>query len=111
VYTGGAPAQVFSGLGDAERITVAIDEIEKHFPGTRKLVLGAETKAWNNDPNIRASYLAYHPQDITKHWDALFAPAGRLYFAGEHVTVIQGYMEGAVESGQRVAHEIMKIDQ
>lgn len=28
-------------------------------------------------------------------------PAGRLFFAGEHATPIQGFMEGAVESGQR----------
>lgn len=106
VYTGGAPAETFTALSDAERITAAINEVDKYFPGTRELVLHAETKAWNNDPNIRASYLAFHPQDISKHWDALFTPAGRLYFAGEHTAVLQGYMEGAVESGQRAAREI-----
>ncbi len=108
VYTGGAPAETFSALSDAERIEVAINEVDKYFPGTRDLVMRAETKAWNNDANIRASYLAFHPQDITKHWDALFSPAGRLYFAGEHASVIQGYMEGAVESGQRAAREMME---
>jgi monoamine oxidase len=39
----------------------------------------------------------------------LFEPAGRLFFAGEHATVYQGYMEGAVESGQRVAANIISL--
>jgi monoamine oxidase len=34
-------------------------------------------------------------------------PAGRLFFAGEHATALQGFMEGAVESGQRAARLIL----
>ena len=34
--------------------------------------------------------------------------AGRVHFAGEHAADHQGYMEGAVESGQRAAGEIMR---
>ena len=41
-------------------------------------------------------------RQVTAHWKTLFEPAGRLFFAGEHATPIQGFMEGAVESGQRV---------
>jgi monoamine oxidase len=44
---------------------------------------------------------------VLKYWQTLFQPVGRLFFAGEHATAIQGYMEGAVESGQRAAHEII----
>jgi monoamine oxidase len=40
---------------------------------------------------------------VTAHWETLQTPAGRLFFAGEHATPIQGFMEGAVESGQRAA--------
>jgi monoamine oxidase len=34
--------------------------------------------------------------------------AGCLFFAGEHATKYQGFMEGAVESGQRAAKNIME---
>jgi monoamine oxidase len=51
--------------------------------------------------------LALAPNQVTTHWQTLFTSAGRLYFAGEHASPIQGYMEGAVESGQRVAREII----
>jgi monoamine oxidase len=52
--------------------------------------------------------MAYAPNEVTSHWQSLFSPAGRLYFAGEHATVYQGFMEGAVESGQRAAKSIIE---
>jgi monoamine oxidase len=63
--------------------------------------------AWPNEPYTRASYAALAPGEVTTHWKTLFEPAGRLFFAGEHATPIQGFMEGAVESGQRVAATIL----
>jgi monoamine oxidase len=52
--------------------------------------------------------MALAPGQVTVHWKTLNEPAGRLFFAGEHATPIQGFMEGAVESGQRVARKIME---
>ena len=31
---------------------------------------------------------------------------GRIYFAGEHASSVRGWMQGALESGRRVATEI-----
>ena len=106
-YTGGGPGAKLSELSDEERIDVAVAEIEKHFPGSSDLIENVATIAWLNEPYTRASYMALAPGDVLKHWQTLFQPAGRLFFAGEHATAIQGYMEGAVESGQRAAREIM----
>jgi monoamine oxidase len=42
--------------------------------------------------------------------DWLARPAGRIVFAGEHTSLRwQGYMNGAVESGQRAAAEILAL--
>jgi monoamine oxidase len=108
VYTGGTPGKMLTEMNDSQRVQFVIDELNKYFPESKNLVIHAETKAWVNDPNIRASYAAFQPNDITKHWDAIYSPAGRLYFAGEYATPYQGFMDGAVESGQRVAKEIIK---
>jgi monoamine oxidase len=38
----------------------------------------------------------------------LAQPHGRMFFAGEHTSLAsQGYMNGAVESGQRAAAEVV----
>jgi monoamine oxidase len=106
-YTGGKPGAELSKLSDTERIKTAVSVIEKAFPGSSDLIENTATVAWMNEPFTRSSYMALAPNQVTEHWQTLFTPAGRLYFAGEHASPIQGYMEGAVESGQRVAKEII----
>jgi monoamine oxidase len=107
VYTGGDPGAKLAVLSDEERIRVAISEIEKRFPGSSDLIECTATVAWPNEPYTRGSYAALAPGEVTAHWKTLFEPAGRLFFAGEHATPIQGFMEGAVESGQRAARTIL----
>ena len=107
VYTGGGPGAKFSQLSDEERIETAVSDIERLFPGSSSLIENVSTIAWLNEPFTRGSYMALAPGQVTQHWKTLSEPAGRLFFAGEHVTPIQGYMEGAVESGQRAAATIL----
>jgi monoamine oxidase len=109
VYTGGAPGAAFVRLSEADRIAAAVDALEKLFPGSKEMVERAETIAWPTEPHTLGAYAAFAPGDITRHWQTLFTPADRLYFAGEHAAVYQGYMEGAVESGQRVANELLQV--
>jgi monoamine oxidase len=106
-YTGGGPREKLASLSDEERIRVAVAEIEKLFPGSSDLVDCTATVAWPNEPYTRGSYAALAPGEVTAHWKTLFEPAGRLFFAGEHASDIQGFMEGAVESGQRAARAIL----
>lgn len=106
-YTGGEPGAKLAALSDAERTHLAVAEIEKLFPGSSDLLENTATVAWPNEPFTRASYAALAPGEVTAHWKTLFEPAGRLFFAGEHATPIQGFMEGAVESGQHVAATIL----
>ncbi|MBC7877178.1 MAG: FAD-dependent oxidoreductase [Anaerolineales bacterium] len=108
-YAGGGPGAKLSALSDEERIKLAVEVIEKIFPGSLDLIENTATMAWVNEPFTRCSYMALAPGQVTAHWKTLFTPAGRLYFAGEHATVYQGFMEGAVESGQRAAKNIMEI--
>lgn len=106
-YTGGQPASKLAALSDEERIQAAVGEVEKLFPGSSDLIECTATVAWPNEPYTRGSYAALAPGQVTAHWKTLFEPAGRLFFAGEHATPVQGFMEGAVESGQRAARTII----
>ena len=106
-YTGGGPGARLAALSNDERIQMAVGEIEKVFPGSSDLIEHVATVAWPNEPFTRGSYMALAPGEVTAYWQTLFEPAGRLFLAGEHATAIQGYMEGAVESGQRVAASIL----
>jgi len=37
-------------------------------------------------------------------------PEGRVHFAGEHTSAWMGWMEGALESAERVAREVMEAE-
>jgi len=90
--------------GAANRYT---DALEAVFPGVareRNEVMRAQ--AWAIDPHAIGSYSCPLPGQYA-FYEALQAPAGAVYFAGEHTSIDYfGYMNGAAESGRRVAEAI-----
>lgn len=61
---------------------------------------------WDSDPWAGGGYVAFHAgfDPLARAW--LARPTGRVLFAGEHTSERwQGYINGAVESGQRAAAE------
>ncbi|MGZ4725854.1 MAG: FAD-dependent oxidoreductase, partial [Ilumatobacteraceae bacterium] len=67
---------------------------------------GGFSRAWSSERWFGGSYAVYRPGQVTAFWDVLRRPHGRIWLSGEHVATWTGYLEGAVESGERVASEI-----
>ena len=65
--------------------------------------------SWAEEEWTRGCYAAYLPTGVwTTYGEALRAPIGRLHWAGtETATVWNGYMDGAVQSGERAADEVL----
>lgn len=68
-----------------------------------------EEKNWCQEQYSGGCYTAYFPPGImTQYGRVLRQPVGRIYFAGtETATQWSGYMEGAVEAGERAAREVL----
>lgn len=65
---------------------------------------------WEREPWSRGAYAVFTPGFDPQDRDLLGRAVGRVLFAGEHTSQdAQGYMEGAVESGERVAAEIESL--
>lgn len=65
---------------------------------------------WNRHPQTLGSYTCPAPGQYTRLLEAAAAPAlgGRIHFAGEHTSQnYQGFMNGAVESGERAAAAVI----
>lgn len=105
-YNGGSEGVAFGRAvsGSANRYTEALDVA---FPGVyRERNEVTKAQAWAIDPHALGSYSCPLPGQyaILK---LLQAPVGAVYFAGEHTSLNYfGYMNGAVESGRRVAEAI-----
>ncbi|XP_027464414.1 amine oxidase [flavin-containing] B isoform X2 [Zalophus californianus] len=68
-----------------------------------------EEKNWCEEQYSGGCYTTYFPPGVmTQYGRVLRQPVGRIYFAGtETATHWSGYMEGAVEAGERAAREIL----
>ncbi|WP_305038258.1 flavin monoamine oxidase family protein [Agromyces endophyticus] len=71
----------------------------------------AVLSAWPFDPLARGAYTAHSPRFTTADAEALAAPHGRLYFAGEYIDPeFTGLMEGALRSGDRAAAALLAAE-
>lgn len=64
---------------------------------------------WSTEPWTRGCYSAHFtPGAWTQFGPALRTPVGRIHWAGtETATSWTGYMDGAVQSGERAATEVL----
>ncbi|XP_047456916.1 amine oxidase [flavin-containing] [Mugil cephalus] len=99
-----------SGLSKEERLK-RICEIYSRVLGSEEALhpIHYEEKNWCEEEYSGGCYTAYFPPGIlTQYGKVLREPVGKLYFAGtETATEWSGYMEGAVQAGERAAREIM----
>ena len=96
-----------TGMSERERIDFALEHVEKVYPGIRENFEGGVTKCWDEDQWSRGVSAYYKPGQFTSLLPHVARPEGRIHFAGEHTSVwIDGWMQGALESGDRVAREV-----
>jgi len=63
---------------------------------------------WTGSPFQLGSYSYWKVGQYVQFAGVEREVEGTVHFAGEHTSVdAQGYMEGAVESGERAAHEVL----
>lgn len=96
-----------TGMTEKERISFALEQVETIYPGTREHFEGGVTKCWDEDEWARGASAYYKPGQFSSLLPHVARPEGRIHFAGEHTSVwIDGWMQGALESGNRVAREV-----
>jgi monoamine oxidase len=79
--------------------------------GTPEPVREVRSMTWERDPRSRGGYAFFGVSFDPGLKDRLARAFGRVLFAGDHTNPnYQGYMNGAVESGQRVAKELAVIE-
>jgi monoamine oxidase len=92
-----------------DRASAFIADIEKIYPGSQAAFTSqAIRQHWPSSPFVRGSYTCFKRGQVCAFADNLGTPVGQIYFAGEHTSDANGFMEGGVRSGERVAKEIVK---
>jgi monoamine oxidase len=106
----GADGRAALSMSRAERREGVIESFVRYFgPKARKVEAYVE-KSWAAEPWTRGCYAGYFtPGGWTDYGHVLRKPVGRIHWAGtETATEWNGYMDGAVRSGERVAKELLR---
>jgi len=102
-------ARRLARAGPAQRRTEVLASFGRYFGPAAARPAGYVEHDWTADPWTRGCYGAHFPPGTwTQFGPALRRPVGLLHWAGtETATTWSGYMDGAVQSGQRVAAEVL----
>jgi monoamine oxidase len=108
-YTGGRIGDSFGSGTPSTRAKQFLAQLEPVLPGVSAQWDGRATvDYWAAYPWTRGSYSYYKPGQYTAFGGAEEQVSGACHFAGEHTTQdFQGYLQGAVFSGQRAAAEVL----
>ena len=93
----------FQNMTPATRISTAANLANSIHSGFSTRASKGLSMAWGAMPYQRGSWAT----DGTANPAALQVPDGRVYFAGEHLSGMPSWQEGAIVSGQRVMTQIV----
>jgi monoamine oxidase len=106
-FTSGEDAEKLGQLSPDQRLATARKVVDNLWTGADQHWLGGFTKYWNEDPYTQGSY-SYTGLGQAGYVDRARVPEGLVHFAGEHTSKYRASMNGAIESGQRAAREILE---
>ena len=88
-------------------IQKVVADLERMRPAAKGQLEVLGYKSWYRDPFSSGDWAVWQPGQVTSFFDELGKPHGRIHFCGEHTAVANRGMEGALESGERVALEVL----
>lgn len=107
-YAVGEKADVLSSQSDERRMRVIANDISALDDDAPKKARRIISYAWQRDPFTDGAYALYKPGQWFGIRPILRRPHGKVLFAGEHIADWQGFMEGAIETGEAAADALIK---
>lgn len=108
-YTGGVIGASFGSGTPTARAQQFLAQVEPVLPGATAAWNGRATiDFWPGNPWTQGAYSYYKVGQYTRFAGVEAERSGNCHFAGEHTSIeFQGYLNGAVVSGERAAAEIL----
>lgn len=107
-YAIGEKADVLASQSDARRMRIVAGDLRDVDERAPKLARRIVSYAWQRDPYTDGAYALYKPGQWFGIRPILQRPHGKVLFAGEHLADWQGFMEGAIETGEAAATALIR---
>lgn len=105
-YAIGEKADVLAAQNAQRRSEIITRDLLPLNEQAPKLALNIQSLAWQRDVYTQGAYAFYRPGQWFTLRPILQQPHGKVLFAGEHLAEWQGFMEGAVVTGEAAANAL-----
>jgi monoamine oxidase len=103
-YASGQRARALASLSEPQRIRTVVENLQKVFPGAS--YEKSASVIWDADPLAKGAFAWFKRDQMSTLLPYIARPEGRIFFAGEHTSPWFGWMQGALQSGNRAAREV-----
>ncbi len=107
---GGAIGDRVGAMSQLDAIQFGVDLVGRTFPNMRAHFEKGTAIRWAQEPWSRGAFAVFHRGQMTSLMPAIARSEDRFHFAGEHTSPWMGWMEGALESGERAAREVLAAE-
>jgi monoamine oxidase len=104
---GGSVGRTVLEMTAADSLTFGIALVADAFPAIRSQFEKGFVQRWALDPWSRGAFPVFKPGEMSTLMPAIARPENGIHFAGEHTSSWTGWMEGALQSGERAAREVL----
>lgn len=109
-YTWGATARRLGALSQEERGKLVVNNIKQFHPHIKDyldLDQPYASMAWDQYPYAAGAFSSSYPHDLQMFFPGASRPAGRLFFAGEHLSPYPTWIQGALWSALQAVMQIV----
>jgi monoamine oxidase len=104
---GGALGRELASLDEPAAVERMYTVAAAPFPAIREAFEKGVVYRWATDRWAQGAFAVFYPGQMSAMTPEIARPEGRVHFAGEHTSAWMGWMEGAIESGERAAREVL----
>ncbi|SDM52542.1 monoamine oxidase [Fictibacillus solisalsi] len=100
----------WDNLPEGDRIRNALDNLATvHGKSIYDDFLTGASHSWSQYQFSGGAFSMFKPSQETELFPFIPTPEGRVHFAGEHTSTAPAWIEGAIQSGIRVAYEVTNL--
>jgi monoamine oxidase len=107
-YAIGEKADILASQSDERRLRIITNDLRDFDEDAPRLAKGISSYAWQRDKYTGGAYALYRPGQWFGIRPVLQRPHVKVLFAGEHLADWQGFMEGAIETGEAAAESLIR---
>jgi monoamine oxidase len=104
---GGRPGRAVLEMTADDSLKFGIGLVADAFPAIRSEFEKGFAQRWALDPWSRGAFPVFKPGEMSTLMPIMAGPENGIHFAGEHTSSWTGWMEGALQSGERAAREVL----